>query len=371
LIKVLHIVQGSNYSSGQTNAYSIARLADQSSIQIYLASLPYSLLHNSSNKHKFKFYPIILPKLLRQKHLKKVSLLIKEIQPDIIHSHDGTSGFYSRIYKKHNPGIKTIHSFHNFNLPYYESAILKNTAKTIQQYLIQFTDKFIFSCEQDSLQAFELKSAKPGKSAIIPKGIDISLYANAKKNHGLLYVLGLDDKNFLAGTVTDFEVSKNLKILIHAAYFVKQKFPFIKFLIVGDGKRMKYYSNYIRESGLTNTVFLTGAVEKIQDYYSLFDVYVNTSTRPGIPYTILEAMASRNAIVSSHLQSYETIIHDNENALTFDPGNVDDLFSKLQILYENPEMRQKLSQNALIDATQFDEYEMVKKTENIYREVVG
>lgn len=351
--------------------YSIAKQADKSIFQTYLASTPDSLLHISANNLKVKFYPVKLPKFLRQKYLKKITSIIKEIEPNIIHSHDGTSGFYSRIYKKHNPGIKTVHSFHSLSLPYYESAVLRISAKTVEQYLTQFTDKFIFCCETDSAQAFQLKIAVWEKSVIIPKGIDISLYANAKKNYGLLFVMGLDSKNFLVGTVTDFEESKNLKVLIQTAYFIKQKYPLVKFLITGEGHRMKYYKNFIRESGLEDTVFLTGAVENIHDYYSLFDVYVNTTLRPGIPYTLLEAMASRKAVVCSNLRDYETMIRENENALLFDPRNADDLFGKLQLLIENHALRQKLSQNALIEATQFDENEMVNKIENTYREVLG
>ncbi len=65
------------------------------------------------------------------------------------------------------------------------------------------------------------------------------------------------------------------------------------------------------------------------------------------------------------------IIKDNYSALTINPHNMDDLFQKILVLYQDKELSEKIAQNAIIESTQYDESEMVKKYEAVYSEVIN
>jgi len=66
------------------------------------------------------------------------------------------------------------------------------------------------------------------------------------------------------------------------------------------------------------------------------DIFTLTSSKEGLPYTILEALEAQISIVSSNLDSLVEIIQNNQNGLIFKVGNPDDLVYKIQSLLNNP-----------------------------------
>ncbi len=88
-------------------------------------------------------------------------------------------------------------------------------------------------------------------------------------------------------------------------------------------------------------------------------------------YILLEAMASRLPIICSDIPANREVIKHNYSALTIEPDDMDDLFRKIQNLYLNPDLRNMLAQNAMIDSTQYDETEAVAKVENVYQEIMN
>ena len=64
------------------------------------------------------------------------------------------------------------------------------------------------------------------------------------------------------------------------------------------------------------------------------------------------------------------IIKNNISAFTINPYEMEDLFQRIKVLYENPELRTKLSGNAFEAVQDFDEKEHIKKMFRIYSEVL-
>jgi glycosyltransferase involved in cell wall biosynthesis len=90
-----------------------------------------------------------------------------------------------------------------------------------------------------------------------------------------------------------------------------------------------------------------------------------------MPYVLLEAMASRLAIICSHDKNLLEIIKPSHSALTINPIDMDDLFRNISLLYQNNELREELAQNAMIESTQYDEKEIIPKIAEAYEEVMA
>ena len=56
--------------------------------------------------------------------------------------------------------------------------------------------------------------------------------------------------------------------------------------------------------------------------------------------------------------------------MTVNPNEMDDMFQKISVLYQNKELREKIAQNAMIESTQYDDAETVRKFEEVYDGVV-
>lgn len=370
-IKVLHLIDGGYLGGGQQNIISICRCANKSNFEFFAAAKGNGMFKSEINKINIEFYNINLPKILRTKYLKQLVNLYDELKFDIIHSHGGVAGFYGRIFKKHHPSVKIVHSIHGIHYINSPNVLRKNLSKTVEQYLVQFTDKTICETSNDFKNAVKNKITDKNKTEIIPNGINITEFSNLKKDAELIKKLGFNDDNFIIGNISRFDEQKNQKLIIQAAYFLIRKYPNMKFVLVGSGKYLKYMKELARNSKLEDYIIFTGEQTEIFKYYSIFDVFVLPSFWEGMPYVLLQAMASRMPIVCSHIPNLLEVIKPDYSALTIDPNNMDDLFIKISALYQSKDLRDELAQNAMIEATQYDEKEIIPKIENIYSEVMN
>lgn len=369
-IKVLELIDGGFLGGGQTNVLSIARILDSSLFDIQIAARGGGPFERKANELEFPFTPIDLPKMMRTKYLRKLEALYESEGFDIVHSHGGVAGFYGRTLKKHNPGLRTVHTIHGLHYLNSANPLRKGISRTIEQYLVQFTDMTICETGNDYLTAVKNRIADREKTVIIPNSVNISEYANLKKDYDLLNNLGFTSENFVIGNVSRFDEQKNQKLIIQAAYFLVKKYPDIRFVFVGSGSHLRQMQDLVRESNLEDFVLFAGESSGLRKYYSIFDIFVFPTFWEGMPYVMLEAMASRRAIICSNIPNLLELVKPNYSALVIDPNNMDDLFQKISSLHANKELRDKLAENAMIESTQYEESEIVPQVGNIYERVM-
>jgi len=369
--RILQLIDGGFLGGGQTNVLSIAQNADRENFDVSIAARGGEKFEDEVHKSNITFHPIELPKLMRSRYLKPLQQLYDENKYDLIHTHGGVAGFYGRILKKHNPELKCVHTIHGIHYINSGNLFRKSLSRSIEQYLVQFTDKTICETHNDFLTAVKNKIADRTKTDIIPNGINTGAYANLKKNTALMKSLGLNEENFILGNISRFDEQKNQKLILQTAYFLVKKYPQMRFVFVGAGKNLKYMQDLARESQLQDFVVFVGEQENLKDYYSIFDIFVFPSLWEGMPYVLLEAMASRLPIVCSRLPNLLEVIKPDHSALIIDPRDMDDLFRKISALYQNSDLREELAQNAMIESTQYDVSETVPQIERIYLELLN
>lgn len=365
-IKVLELIDGGFLGGGQTNILSIISHLDTEKFEVSVAAKSGGKFEKAVDKLGIKFYPVELPKLLRSRYLKKLEKLLDIKKFDIVHSHGGVAGFYGRLLKKHHSQIKSVHTIHGIHYINKESFWVRNISKTVEQYLVQFTDMTICVSKNDLIIAAENRIADKSKAVVIHNGIDISKFGKQPKNQRLLDEFGLTQENFIIGNISRFDIQKNQKLIIQASYYLSKRFPAMKFMLVGDGQCLKKMKDYAAESNLENVVIFTGERNDTKDFYSLFDIFVLPSYWEGLPYVLLEAMASKLPVICSRIPNHLEVVNNNQSALTINPYEMDDLFQRILVLYQNPELRTSLGENAYNEVQKFNEKEMVHKISRIY-----
>jgi glycosyltransferase involved in cell wall biosynthesis len=369
-IKVLELIDGGFLGGGQTNVLSIAGNLDKSVFDITIAAKG-GAFEEECLKYGIPFTAVDMPKMLRTKYLRYLQLIYEAEKFDIVHTHGGVAGFYGRTLKKHNPELKCVHTIHGIHYIHSSSFFKKNLSKTIEQYLVQYTDKTICVSETDMILASKYKIADLNKTVVIPNGIDITKFSNLKKDTALMSSLGLNENNFIVGNVSRFDVQKNQKLIIQSAYFLTKKYPQMRFVFVGGGELIERMKQHVRECNLEDYAIFTGEQSNITDYYSIFDIFVFPTRWEGMPYVLIEAMAARLPIICSSLPNLLEVIKPNYSALTIKPDDMDDLFQKISVLYNNSALRETLAQNAMIESTQYDESELIPKVAEVYMEVMA
>lgn len=369
-IKILELLSDGGYGSPGSQILSLLKFADKEKFQVSVAAPGKGMLEKNVRSSGFNFYNLELPRVLRSRYLSKVQNLYFKERFDIVHSYGGTGGFYGRLLKKHEPSIKSVHTIHGINYINKERFFEKNISKTIEQYLVQFTDMTICESLNEMKIAFKHKIANPKRTIVVNPGVDIQKFSSNSSNFELLNELGLSPRDFIIGNVSSFESQKNQKLIIQASYYLSKKYPEMKFVLVGDGRYLKQMKSYARDSHLEDVVIFAGERENIVDFYSIFDIFVLPSFWQGVPSVLLEAMAAKVPIVCSNLTHHLEIINNNISAFTINPYEMEDLFHRIKVLYENPELRAKLSENAFEEVQNFSDSDHAKKIYKVYSEVM-
>ena len=134
---------------------------------------------------------------------------------------------------------------------------------------------------------------------------------------------------------------------LEAAKIVKEKYPNVRFLLVGP-----YDSNpsALKEEDLKpyvedNVVEYFGEQSNVSPYLEQCSVYVLPSYREGTPKTVLEAMASFKAIITTDAPGCKETVEDGVNGFLVPVKDVKALAMKMVELIEKPDVVLKMAQN--------------------------
>jgi len=158
---------------------------------------------------------------------------------------------------------------------------------------------------------------------------------------------------------------KGLYQLIEALHLLKK--DKVKVSLIATIENMahvgKYRPNYeriqgkIKASGLTEDVDFLGIVGCIEKLYSEADIVVipwNSTRGPSdIPLVALEAMSMGKCVICSPLEGIKNVITNNESGLITEDFSSKAVAQALQRLLSDPDLREKLSKNALRDIQKF------------------
>ena len=134
-------------------------------------------------------------------------------------------------------------------------------------------------------------------------------------------------------------------------------------LISGIGPDSENVARKVAELNLQDDVILLGYVdyENVPQIYCQADVFASPTYAEGFSNTILEAMASGLAIVSTKAVGVVDCLRDGENGLLVEPGNVAELKDALKEILTNYDLRKSLAANALRECREIYSWRAIGK----------
>jgi mannosyltransferase len=87
-------------------------------------------------------------------------------------------------------------------------------------------------------------------------------------------------------------------------------------------------------------------IEEVPGWYRRIIIYAFTSRNEGFGLTLLEAMASGNALVAARAGVAETVVVDSETGVLVPPGDVDALVAALEPLMADPARAAEMGRRA-------------------------
>ncbi len=166
---------------------------------------------------------------------------------------------------------------------------------------------------------------------------------------------------------------KGFDLLLAAACLLKETFPDIQVLIVGDGPRRPFLEDVAERLGIFSQVHFVGGVEDVRVPLSFLDVFVFPSRWPeAFGLTLIEAMAAGKAIVATRMGAVSEILRDGRDGWVVPPEDIQAIAEKIAMLLSDPALARTMGQQAQLRAhDQFDIGRMVTEVEQVYEEVIN
>ncbi|MCW4009502.1 MAG: glycosyltransferase family 4 protein [Candidatus Bathyarchaeota archaeon] len=228
----------------------------------------------------------------------------------------------------------------------------------------------IVPSEQVKHELASIYATPKRKLSVLLNGVEISAAqfpsdkALAKKK------LGLDTGKLLIFTAARQVERKRINTLISAIKVMQnENLPEYSVIVAGDGPIRPQLINLAEKSGLSGTIAFPGWVsrEKLDLYYQAADVFVLTSDFETGPISLLEAMAYGDAVVSTRIQVFPSLMRDRVDGLLFEVADYRKLSKHLITLLTDKSLLKRLSFSARSFAERFDWETVAKKTLRYYQ----
>jgi len=295
---------------------------------------------------------------------------------DIIHAHgyhitSSLAGcYYAKKCKK--PFILTAHDLIiPDDLPTDAKLFKKIYDKTFGRYLLKNSTRLI-ALTEDQIQQYAERGGDVSKIRIIPNGIELDKYRNAKTNPDIIAKYGIDDVDKVLLFVGRIDKYKGIQDVIEAMPVILSKHHNIKFIVVGgDYGYESELKELSKKLNVDKSVVFTGNIskEELIELYKRADIFVFPSKMEGFGIVLLEAMASGTLCIAYSIPSVRKIIKDNENGVLV--KNKKELLDKILYYLDNIVEKKKIETNALGYVEKYDIKKIVNSIEKVYEEALN
>ena len=299
----------------------------------------------------------------------RLSKKIKEINPDLVFSYFSKPVIFGTLAAKLAQVPRVIGMLEGLGYTFTEQpeGLSKKTQliKKIQVFLYKIAlpqlDQLIFLNPDDPKDLLQQHAIKVKKVEVLGGiGLNLDNYKYSENfNSDISFI-------FVARLLAE----KGIHDYIRAAKIVKEKYPSVKFTVLGAIDKEALGS--LKEEELkdliqTNVIEYPGYVNNVADWIKKASVFVLPSYyREGVPRSTQEAMAIGRAIITTDVPGCRETVEDGVNGFLVPKWNPEALAEKMIYFIEHPEQTQVMgAESYKIAVEKFDAEKVNQRLVNI------
>jgi phosphatidylinositol alpha-mannosyltransferase len=288
---------------------------------------------------------------------RKVSKWIEDGEFDVLHVHEPLAPSLSVLacWAAKGPIVATWHSSMD------KSRMMLTLSKLAQTAMEKVSARIAVS---EAARATLIKHVG-GDAVVIPNGVDVSTFTNAKPMFGWpganqsIVFLGRGD-----------EPRKGLSVLVEAYPEIRRQHPQVRLLIAGPGEPDDTLKKLSREDRASVTVLGMVAPQDKASVLASGTMYVAPNTGgESFGIVLLEAMASGTPVVASDLEAFKRVLDNGKAGITFENENSDDLAKVVSNLLSDPARCAELSAQGKLRAAEFDWSVVAERIVDVYESI--
>lgn len=358
-IRVLRIINRFNIGGPTYNATFLTAFLGEDYETKLLGGLPD--MGESDSLYILENYgvqPHLIEEMVRLPNLKsdraaykKLKEIIREFEPDIVHTHASKAGALGRRAARACGVPVVVHTFHGHVFHSYFGKFKTQLFKLIERRLAKRSDAIIAI---SAIQKHELTAVhgicRPEKVHVIPLGFDLQPFHDKRLSERaqIREKYGIEEDEIAVAIIGRLAPIKNHDMFFDAMEKVlastKKK---IKIFIVGDGSEKTHVEERAAQLNQNNgpIVCLTSWITDIGSFNAGMDIICLTSRNEGTPVSLIEAQAGGVPVVTTDVGGVRDVVVEGETGYIVDPGDTEQFATRVLFLIENEKKRAEMSQN--------------------------
>ena len=295
----------------------------------------------------------VVPELVRPVHpkditaLRKLTQLLRQQKPDIVHTHSGKAGILGRLAAKLAGVPIIIHHIHGPSFGNFQGALANLVFTAAEKYAARVTDHFFCSAGAMTRLYLAAGIGRPDMYTRIFSGFQLEPFLNSKNDPALRRQLGLDEKHFVIGKIGRLFKLKGHADLVAAFAKILPAIPHARLLLVGDGLLRSEIENQVRALGLAGKVVFTGLVPpgEVARHVGIMDCLAHLSYREALSRALPQALAAGKPVVAYDFDGADEVCLENQTGFLVRTGDIETAANRLQLLASDPALRDRLGGN--------------------------
>ncbi len=185
--------------------------------------------------------------------------------------------------------------------------------------------------------------------AVVPNGVDFSLFSNRKSDQELSILKNKLNKKlndvFLI-TTSRLVVKNAVEDIIDSLTYLPEN---VKLIILGQGYQEKELKKKVAELKLENRVQFLGFIphKEMPKYLHISDIFIRPSLSEGFGSSFVEAMAAGIPVIATPVGGIVDFLRDGETGLLCEVQNPRSIAQKVEKLIKDKESRDYIVKNAV------------------------
>jgi len=206
---------------------------------------------------------------------------------------------------------------------------------------------------------------------VVHSGVDLQRFDGVSGDH-LITEFNLIPGQKVVINVAHLAGHKGQQFLVRAIPRVVEKFPGVRFFIVGKGELLAELKELAVSLGIARELVFTGFRSDVGAFYKIADLFVMSSVQEGLGTAVLDALAEGKAVVATDCGGIPEIIRDGETGRLVEPANPEALARGIIDVLRHPEPAGRMADRgrALVQ-NQFSIETMVENNLSVYRTLLS
>ena len=302
--------------------------------------------------------------------VRELCRIIKDVKPDIVHTHSSLAGKIAAYLCGVKSRIYTRHCV--FDMP---RKLTTFPGKQINGFVNNTLSTAIVAVANAAADNLTETGVDPKKITVIINGVEPMPKRSESEKSEFRKSLGIGKEDFVCLISARLEVYKGHSYLIDTAKIVRDraKDRCVRFILMGDGSERENLERSAAELGVSDIVMFTGFVKNVADYYNISDISLNCSWgTEASSLALAEGMSLGRPAVVTDFGGNPYMITDGVNGLVVPKRNSEAMADAIIRIVKSPTLYQTLSDGALSEYNlKFTSDVMTEQLEALYEREVA